>query len=239
MLCDDNMNIYLIIITLVIGIIVWFKRDTTPRYVTIIVVGLLILEAIFQIIIEVQNVSDKGKTKYTGVLKPKTKVLFSVKKGILPKLELGDGGTIFLWIGREGEPIFKIFRDSGISIIKESGQLKVSVKIRNKNGIIAELIKNEWKVNPNNIYDRNYSVNALEVKDSIGEIVLQVKHVGDKIQFQGKFYDDDGKGVALGKDPSGKGGIIEITGANHPQLELKIEPIFMYPSELHLGELIK
>ena len=37
----------------------------------------------------------------------------------------------------------------------------------------------------------------------------------------------------------GKGGIIEITGASHPRLEIKIEPMFMYPSDLHLGKLNK
>jgi hypothetical protein len=233
------MNIILILITFILAIIGWFKRDTIPLYVTIIVVALLILAAVSQITIGIQNSREKGRAKYVGVLQPKTKILLSVKKNIYPELELGDGGAVFSWRGREDEPMFKIFKDSYISILVEDGQLKVSAKLRNKNGVIAEIIKNEWKVNPNNIFDRNYSRNALEVKDNTGEIVLQVKNVGNRIQFQGKFYDDDGRGVGLGKHSSGTGGIIEITGTNHPQLELKIEPMFMYPSDLHLGELNK
>ena len=231
------MKIVLIVIAFLLAIIGWFKRDTVPFYVTVIVVVLLASVAIFQIIVEIKETKEKEKSKYTGIIKSKTKILLSSKDNIYPKLELGDGGTVFAWGGKEGEPMFKIFEDSHITILIEDDQLKVSSIIRNKNGIIAELIKNEWKINPNNSFDRNYSQNALEVKDNNGDIVLQVKHVGDRIQFQGKFYDVNGNAVGIGKDRSGRGGVIEKTGPNHPELELRIEPIFKYPSDLHLGEL--
>lgn len=233
------MKIILVLITCILAVIGWFKRDTVPLYITVIVVTLFILATVVQIIAKIRDKRDKEKTKYAGTLKPEPKILLSVENKIYPELELGDGGTIFSWRGRENEPLFKIFKDSHITISIDDRQLKVSAKIKNRNGVIAELTKNEWKINPNNLFDRNYSRNALEVKDNTGEIVLQIKHIGDRIQFQSKFYDDDGNGFGIGKRPSGKGGIIEITGINHPQLELKIEPMFKYPSDLHFGKLNK
>jgi hypothetical protein len=232
------MKIILIIITFILATIGWFKRDAVPFYITVIVVILLVLATVVQIVSEIRDTRENEKTKYTGTLKPEPKILLSVEKNIYPELELGDGGTIFKYVGPEGKPIFKFFEDSHITISTENGQLKISAIIRNRDGVIVELIKNEWKVNPNNTFDRNYSRNALEVKDNNNEIVLQVRHVGDRIQFQGKFYDINGNGVGLVKHPSGKGGMIEKTGSSHPQLEITIEPIFRYPSELHFGELI-
>jgi hypothetical protein len=227
------MKIALIVIVFLLALIGWFKRDTVPFYVTVIVVVLLASVLIFQIIVEIKETKEKEKTKYAGIIKPKTKILLSSEDNVYPKLELGDGGTVFVYAGKEGEPMFQIFKDSHITILIEDDQLKVSSIIRNKNGIIAELIKNEWKINPNNSFDRNYSQNALEVKDNTGDIVFQVKHVGDRIQFQGKFYDVNGNAVGIGKDRSGRGGVITF----RPELELRIEPIFKYPSDLHLGEL--
>jgi len=188
---------------------------------------------------EVKKQQEDAKQAYTGVLKSDSKVLLDAKKNIFPKLELGDGGAIFEYRGPENTPLFNILEDSYITISIEDRQLKVSVKIRDKNGIIAELVKNEWKVNPNNTFDRNYSNDALEVKDNDGDIVLQLKLVGDRVQFQGKFYDSTGKGVGLYKDSSGVGGVMEMTSPTQSRLKRTINPIFRYPSNLHLGEFLK
>ena len=233
------MKIALIVIAFILAIIGWFKRDVVPPYVTAIVVLLLLVFAVFQIVIEIKEEREKDKTKYAGVLKPETKLLLSGEKNIYPKLELGDGGTIFAWEGPEGQPMFRFFKDNHITIVIEDGQLKVSALIRNKHGIVAELLKNEWKVNLNNSFDRNFSKNALEVKDNTGEIVFQVKHVSDRIQFQGKFYDTNGKGIALIKSPDGKGGLMVHLGPNVPDKDSIIEPLFKYPSDLHIGEMNK
>jgi hypothetical protein len=60
----------------------------------------------------------------------------------------------------------------------------------------------------------------------------------DRVQFQAKLYDATGKGIGFGKmkGPKGESGVIEQTGPQHPKLTLQIQPIFKYPSGLHLGE---
>lgn len=236
-----RMKIALILIAFLIAIIGLLKPDKVPSSLTIILAGLFVLAAIIQVLIERRQAKEDAKSRYSGVLVAKSKILLSPKKKVLPELEFGDSGAILAWAGPQGEPIFKIFEDNSLTISIESGQLKVSTLIRSQDGsLIAELVNNEWKVNPHKSFDRNYTTDALEVKDEHGDIVLQVRLVGDRIQFQGKFYDSSGGGVAFGKmrgPDEGIGGAIEITGPNHPRLLLSIEPIFKYPSDLHLGEL--
>jgi len=154
-------------------------------------------------------------------------------------MEFGDSGAVFVFGGKPGTPLLKFAEGNALTIVIEDGQLKVSTLIRDKSGqVVAELVKNEWKVNRNQTWDRNYSKNALEVKDNTGDIVLQIKLVEDKVQFQAKIYDSSGRGVAIGKvlGPEGWGGGIERIEPNRPVL-INIKPMFKYPSDLHLGEL--
>lgn len=237
------MKTILMIIVLSIGLIGWlWPRNKAPLSSPIIIVMVILFLSVvaLQLFIERTEVREQAKLKYSGTLETKSKVLLSPEKKSLPKFEFGNSGAILVWDGPQGKPIFKIFEDNSFTILVEDGQIKVSTLIRNKDGsIIAELTNNEWKINPSNSFDRNYTKDVLEVKDAHGDIILQVRLVGDKVQFQGKFYSKDGRGVAFGKSvgPAGTGGAIEITGPSHPELLLSIEPIFKYPSDLHLGEL--
>ncbi len=86
------------------------------------------------------------------------------------------------------------------------------------------------------MWDRNYSQNALEIKDNTGDIIFQIRLIENRVQLQAKIYDSNGNGIGIHGDE--KGGYIELTGINHPVLNFKIEPIFKYPSDLHLGEFI-
>ena len=231
------MKFGIIAITFILGIIGWFKQDSVPIYVAAIVVLLLILVAIFQLFDERNKAKEKEKNKNSGVIEPIVKTLMSSDDDIYPQLEFGDGGTILKFTGPTGSPMFRLFQDSHITIVVEDDQLKISTKIRSKNGIVAELMKNEWHINPNNSFDRNFSENAIEVKDHEGDIVFQVKHVGDRIQLQGKFYDVNGNGIALVKGPGGEGGAMVPLRAEMPDNQSQIEPMFKYPSALHIGEM--
>lgn len=182
----------------------------------------------------------EARQAYVGRLKTEEKVILSSQEKVHPKLEFGDSGAMFPYAGPRGSPLFKIAEDNNITIELEDGEVRVSAKIRDRNGrMIAEIVKNEWKINPGNSWDRNCSNNALEVKDPTGDIVLQVRLVEDRVQFQAKLYDATGRGIAFGKclGPEGWDGCIEFTGPNRPELTTKIQPIFKYPSESHLGEL--
>jgi hypothetical protein len=108
--------------------------------------------------------------------------------------------------------------------------------------LITELVRNEWKVAPSpRTWDRNYTDDALEVKDARGRVVLQVRVLEDRVQLQGLWWVDIGppNGImqlALRETPEG--------GAQFTISPKDIDPppiaeIFEYPSERHLGELRK
>ncbi len=167
------------------------------------------------------------------------------RRAEFPELEIGDSGAVFLWAGPGGTPMFQFANDNQLTISSnERGLVRVSTLIRDKSGaIVAELVENEWRVKRERAWDRNYNASALEVKDATGDVVLQVRLVTpSRVQFQAKLYDKSGNGVAIGKGrgrDGTMGGVIEQTGSAHPELTMKIEPIFRYPSDQHFGELAK
>lgn len=176
-----------------------------------------------------------SKKAYSGRLENQPKILLSTQDHIYPKLEFGDSGAMFSWAGPPGKPLFN-FGGNPLTIELAGDQLLVTIVIRNKEGlIVAEIIQNEWKVNPHNTWDRNYSRNSLEVRDPSGDIVLQVRLVEDRVQFQAKMYASNKTGIAFVKGPGG--GYIERSTPERPFRSI-ISPIFKYPSDIHFGELI-
>jgi hypothetical protein len=152
-------------------------------------------------------------------------------------MEFGSSGAVFLFAGPQGTPLIRFADDNQLIIETDNEGIKVSITIRDRFGkIVAELARNEWKINPNASWDRNYSANALEVKDDRGDIVLQVRLVGNRVQLQAKFYDSTGRGIAIGQtDEPAPGGVMEFSKPGDA-LKLHIEPLFKYPSDLHFSE---
>lgn len=124
--------------------------------------------------------------------------------------------------------------------MRDGGRIKVSTTIYDSKGrLVAELVNNEWHINKQASFDRNFTDEALEVRDSSGDIILQVRLLENCVQLQGKCYGPNGNGVAICRGVSTNGnpsGIIETTGGKHSSFMVKIVPMFRYPSELHLGE---
>ena len=135
-----------------------------------------------------------------------------------------------------GEPSVQSIRQNNqILASTRDGQLYVSAKVFDASSRqIVEIVDNEWKVaEPPLTWDRNYTTNALEVCDDKGDVVFQVVLRGHEISFQAKLFGSDGKSVAF----------VEPTPSRFQQVfvdpvsTLKIQPLFVYPSRRHLGEL--
>jgi hypothetical protein len=167
-------------------------------------------------------------------------ILFSTKDNIFPTIELGHSGTKFVWMGPEGTPMFVLPEDQYIILSKERGQVKLSAKIRGKDGVVAEIVDNEWKVNPQNAFERNYNESALEIKDHPtldnpqGEIILQIILLKDRIQFQGIFYNEHGGWSAFFGAPG-----LDFEPSRNRSRPDTIKPIFMYPSIKFLGKSVE
>ena len=225
----------------IIAIAGWLINKDASLWLKGVIVFLVVVVLIAQIFIVRAAVKEKEASRYTGVLEGKPVTILSVKQQVYPKLQLGNSKSVLVWQGPQGEPMLRIFEDNDVTIWIDNGALKVSAKIRNDKGeLISELAGNEWKTAiPPKIWDRNYSKNALEVIDAAGEVVLQIILKEDVVQFAAKMYSSTGQSIGLGSAEHPKLGVVGVIekGSLGKPLELVIEPIFKYPSELHLGEL--
>lgn len=170
-------------------------------------------------------------------MKPERKNIFPLQDDSSVYLfQFGSSDTIIS--SSQPSILFQFANDNALKLSTDSEGIKVSIAINDKSGkLVAELIDSEWKIRPNDLWDRNYSENALEIKDNSGDVIFQVILTENKVQLQGKFYDSKGKGWAIYGDKGGGGNITPI-GADSPFPDVKIKPLFKYPSDLHLGEFI-
>jgi hypothetical protein len=182
---------------------------------------------------------------YAGILTPKSTLLFSARNGgTIPKIEIGRSGVILAGDGGTlGAQLFPALRASDFKVESVGGKIKVSTRIVDGSGnLIAEIIRNEWKVSPTQAWDRNYSDDALEVKDSRGLVILQVRALPDRIQVQGGWWINMGppngtRRLWVWKDPT-KDGAQFVINPKDDANPIVIPPIFEYPGDQHLGELM-
>ncbi|MGB7099495.1 MAG: hypothetical protein WBD95_12130, partial [Xanthobacteraceae bacterium] len=114
---------------------------------------------------------------YTGVLAPKAKLLFSANNagGAMPLIQIGQTGVVLAPkdFGRgtydemekdaNGAFLLPALKASQFVVESIGGKIKVSTQITDADGkMIAEIIRNEWRVSPGQAWDRNYSDDALE-----------------------------------------------------------------------------
>lgn len=224
---------------LALALLLW---GALPSLLALTLSALLIVGTFAQLWLIRADLRDQLRNAYSGILETR------IGAGPLPQMEFGDSGAILMYAGPGGQPLLQIFNDCHVTVeirqnrITRRRRLLVSTLVRDSQGaLIAELTRNQWQVNPGASFDRNYRPDALEVKDSSGDVILQARLVGDRVQFQAKFRDANGQGIAIGKgqDANGVvGGVIEITGHAHPHLTTLITPIFRYPSSRHFGKLV-
>jgi len=153
-----------------------------------------------------------------------------------PIIEIGDSGSKLMWAGPNGSPLLTILEDTSLTVEKVADHFAVSTRLRDATGkMVAEIERNEWRVRPSLVWDRNYNQNSLEVIDGAGEVVLQVVVLTDEIRIQGIWHDKSGRVFEIVKspDPNAPGGLFVF---DNP---IKITPIFVYPSDRHLGEMKK
>lgn len=186
-------------------------------------VMLSVFGSVVSIITAYWYLRDQTTSAYSGQLAPATFIHWKY---------LSVGNTRFAINGIDGA----IFRDGELPLLSlraTNGQLLVSTVIFDSRGdMVAELKDNEWSVNKNAAYDRNYTSNALECRDNRGNVVLQVVSLGDTVHVAGVFRCRTGKSLTLA--PAESGAEMEFSPPNK-ESTLKIRPIFDYPSSLHFG----
>jgi hypothetical protein len=194
-----------------------------------------------------KNAQDEKDSReaMAGVLKaatPRSPTRPSAAK-VYPTIVMGDSDARLAYSGRPGEPCFVLGDGEGVTVgLDDQQRIVVSAPIRDAAGaLIAEIVNNEWKVNPARAFDRNYNANALEVLDEFGDVILQARLVGNTVRLLAKLRGPTGNGIAIGSGigPDGQlGGILEPRLPKAP-FTLKFARLFKYPSALHFGELAR
>jgi hypothetical protein len=125
--------------------------------------------------------------------------------------------------------------DYPVQIQVISGRLSISAWINGNNGnMVAHIVDNNWEVNPDNFYDRNFSNNAFEVvsRNPIGGKripALQVEvGINNYVYIGGLFYY---KSERILVTPKGM-----FINPSDQQIANSIETLFAYPSTKHLGQ---
>ncbi len=137
------------------------------------------------------------------------------------------------WTGAKNTPQFAAL-GSHIELDRnEYGDLVVDTLIKDRDGnLIVEIVDNVWRVS-NAAWEKNYTDNALEVKDAQGRVVFQLR-LRDIAEIQAEWWDKDGKGFRVvqvkdrpdSPDSGPKGFVIVLmTPVYHPD-DPAIEPIF-------------
>jgi hypothetical protein len=154
-------------------------------------------------------------------------------------VQIGRGGVAF----DIGDNQMRLFKDSELVIKRIDGKLSVSTVIRDRTGkMIGRVRDNQWEVFPA-AWDRNYNDEALEIKNSVGDVVFQARIVGDFLQLQGEWYTRDGTGVRLVEvlGRPGVGAQLQLSYSNGVfpmKAQTKIRELFRYPSRDFFGELV-
>jgi len=148
-------------------------------------------------------------------------------------MSISVGSMEFHMLSKDGV-VFSEGEDPLLAIRSANGKLLVTARIRDANGaLIAEMNDNEWKHQQRPaIFDRNYTQDVLEIRDSTGQVVLQVANVGNTIDVSAIFHCRSGWTYKVGRLPGGSGVELRPPGE---RLRTDIAPICSYPSESHLG----
>jgi hypothetical protein len=202
----------------------------------------------------IEKTKEEKYSKNTGILRPKktkeSDIIWNLISGTISFPDgLVDLHTVLPMIDIKTaklgtEPPFKgVFFTASI----RNGRVLINTIIKNDNGqTIAEMANNEWIINKQLTFDRNFDENALEVKDQKGHIVFQIEIQKNILFLQGRFIRED-KSEAISTSYEHEGTTIGYLAVaqkgTYAQMQgnkkFSTKPMFKYPSDIHKGERIK
>jgi len=241
-----GVKVILIVLMLGVALIGVFTSKDLPKKIMIALLVLLCFHAAFSIYDGWRSKAEEAKTQAkqatSGALDGVTRSQIERGKRRI-HVGIGQSGTRFVFEINPKQKVFRPFQPIEalewiplwLSIAGD--RIKVTTDIRDAAGnIIAKLSENEWQINKNNTFDRNYTDHALEVIDNKDEVVLQLILLDDMLQVQARFFNSKGESVTIVEHPGKKTGLIVFGSPGNEPEGPKMSRIFKYPSSLHLGE---
>ena len=203
------MTYLLVAITLLIAVAGLFKDRVSEECRHKFIWGIIILLAISgvaQVFVIQKDIKRARYSRNTGVL-------HSLEKSSEQKPVLVLCKSSLVWGGPQYGRMFNI-GDDFISLRMENGEAKLSMVLRDSNGIVrVTLSDNVWFVpKSESIKDWNFDLSGLEIIGPKDEIILQVHLNGEEVKIAGQTYPGvGGKPVTFGPlltECDGTGGTI-------------------------------
>lgn len=222
----------IIIIACILSIAILFLSEKSKKWY-LLSIGIILIGVFYQVNDYVQEKDEERKSTLVG------------KIDIPGKCEMD---SVNLFVGsfvlsipiehfKEGKPISHLKEffgfDYPLSIKLIENSIVVGTKIKSIDGkIIAEIKENNWIVNPNNYYLRNYDNYAFEVIDSNDIPMLQVEMIDEcMVSIKGVFIGEE-KMIIINEGME----FYEKDSSIAIERGMRIKRLFEYPSEYYLGK---
>jgi hypothetical protein len=152
----------------------------------------------------------------------------------IPPMFISVGKFKFTLASSANGVLFSDGAEPLLSIRTAGGRMLISTRILNERGeLTAELRDNEWSVASRpGMFDRNYTDEALEVRDSRGKVALQTVAFGGAVHVAALLRCKSGRGVLIA--PFKDGALMQAVPPGAEPF-YSIPPICDYPSDVHFG----
>ena len=172
----------------------WFchKHATQPRNIIVtILFGILISYSAAHIPKLWENkITPDPWLQQTGTLKPKYPGNNKSSSESYTSVGVDQSSQIYTIQMAESVIVQPLGRYAPLSISRDQNGLLISAIVHSLDDkIIAKIINNEWVLNPNNYFRKNFDKSALEVTDEYDIPVLQVEYLdASRIKIGGIFH---------------------------------------------------
>ena len=129
-------------------------------------------------------------SQQVGTLEPKYPLTNNDNAQSYTGVGLDLGSQLYTIQVSEGSILQPLGRYAPFSVSKDSNGLLISAVVRSLDGrIVAKIHDNEWVLNPNNYFRKNFDRYALEVIDEYDIPVLQIEYLSkSQVELGGIFY---------------------------------------------------
>lgn len=130
------------------------------------------------------------KSQQVGTLKTRYSQTGNSAFGSNTGVGMDQSSQLYTIQSSEGAVLQPLGRYAPFSVSEDSNGLLISAVVRSLDGrIVAKIHNNEWVLNPNNYFRRNFDKSALEVIDEYDIPVLQIEYLTkNQMKLGGIFY---------------------------------------------------
>jgi hypothetical protein len=198
-----------------------------------VLIPLLFLSLFIALILEFQNAKEKKYSVHYGEIE---------SNKITKPVYLGSGNfkcEILNGVLNLSTYDTTYFKKTKFRAWIEDKKLLIDADLKNDEGrLIARIERNEWTIKSNEVFDKNFDDNAIEILDSYGDIVFQVDLVDrNHILLRGIFYGNDSTFVLLNElNGAPFISVFSIKDKEEILKKLPFKSLFKFPSNLHMGE---